>query len=327
MIRDTTRLALQTAMAIFITEVLCYLFKIEKGYWATLTAMALTSLTWGENIKRSIERISMTILGGVTATLFYFILPPSPIYLFICLFIFLFLSLLFAVSSQLFSIFLMTGFVVFLFGLLSGWNTTLLRERIIDTIIGAAVSLFVSYFFFSLKPDKNELMKNYFEQLRNYLHSFQKNPSLMLTKTPEMVFELDLLLQKSIPISYTLFFHRKNNKQFKRLIELLRICNHQLIALMNIYSSWSNVLTPKENSELMLEIKQVEMNLKYLIDQLSGKRITPLSLPMEKPLPNLQDLRASQLILFHVHYILFRVNQTLKNFQDDLTHSVSQGKL
>lgn len=47
-IRNTTRMAFQAAIAITITELINRQFNMDHGYWATLTAMALTAQTWGK---------------------------------------------------------------------------------------------------------------------------------------------------------------------------------------------------------------------------------------------------------------------------------------
>ncbi|KTD78395.1 FUSC family protein [Legionella waltersii] len=316
--RENTKLALQTALALFITETLCYLFKVEKGYWATLTAMGLTSLTWGESIKRSIERISMTILGGVTATLLYFVLPPMPVYYFICLISFLYFSLLFTISSQLLSLFSMTAFVVFLFGLLSGWTSELLEERIADTILGATVALVIGYFFFSRKPDTNQLLINYFEKLRSYMQAFLETPHLMPSLMTQIMMELDLLLNQSIHISYSLILHHKRNKQFKHLIELLRISSHQLLALINIYSFRNNEFSEHQKTDFMLKIKQTEVNINRLIEQLSTTEKSTLPFLEDIRITHIRENSSAQLFIAHANYVLVQINQSLKSFNEYL---------
>lgn len=76
-IRNTTKIAWQAAAAITIAEIVSYLLNLERGYWVTLSAMALTTQSWGESLKRSLERVSMTILGGAGGTILYWITPPN----------------------------------------------------------------------------------------------------------------------------------------------------------------------------------------------------------------------------------------------------------
>lgn len=65
-------MAWQAAIAISIAECISLAFNLERGYWTTLTAMVLTTQTFGESVKRSLERVSMTILGGLSGTVLYF---------------------------------------------------------------------------------------------------------------------------------------------------------------------------------------------------------------------------------------------------------------
>ncbi|WP_133130972.1 FUSC family protein [Legionella yabuuchiae] len=76
-LKNTTKMGLQAAVAIAIAELISLNFKVERGYWITLTAMALTTQTWGESIKRSFERVGMTVLGGAAGTALYFTLPAN----------------------------------------------------------------------------------------------------------------------------------------------------------------------------------------------------------------------------------------------------------
>ena len=91
-IRATTKRAFQAATAIFIAEVISWHFQLERGYWVTLTAMALTMQTWGESLMRSFERVSMTILGGLVGTALYFIVPRNDVILVSCLLFFVFFT-------------------------------------------------------------------------------------------------------------------------------------------------------------------------------------------------------------------------------------------
>ena len=86
-LRHTTKMATQAAIAIALAELISRFFYIERGYWITATAMALTAQTWGESVKRSFDRVGMTILGGSLGTLLFFYLPrhEPTVYIFLAL--------------------------------------------------------------------------------------------------------------------------------------------------------------------------------------------------------------------------------------------------
>ena len=114
-LRATTKRAFQAATAILIAELISGYFQLERGYWMILTAMALTMQTWGESVKRSFERVSMTIIGGIVGTVLYFIVPTNTITAMVLLLVFVFFTVYLLQIYYLLSVFFLTCFVVFLF--------------------------------------------------------------------------------------------------------------------------------------------------------------------------------------------------------------------
>lgn len=146
-IKNTTRMAFQAAIAIAISELISSYFNLEHGYWSTLTAMALIAQTWGESVKRSIERVLMTILGGLCGTfLYFFVIPSNEIFVMGILLIFIFLTVYLIPINNLIAVFTLTGFVVFFFALLGDWNFVLLKQRIEETALGALIAVVVGFF-------------------------------------------------------------------------------------------------------------------------------------------------------------------------------------
>ena len=147
-LKNTTKIAIQAATAVAIAELIAFSFSLERSYWATLTALFLVSQTWGESFKKSIERIVMTIIGGSIGTLLYLVLPHNQTIVFTMLITAIFFSIYFIEISYLTATFFITCFVVFLFALIGQWNFIILKERIFETMIGAAIATSVSYFIF-----------------------------------------------------------------------------------------------------------------------------------------------------------------------------------
>ncbi len=67
----------KAAIAIALAELINMCLYFDRGYWIVLTAMVLTTQTWGESVKRALERVGMTILGGATGTALYFSIPEQ----------------------------------------------------------------------------------------------------------------------------------------------------------------------------------------------------------------------------------------------------------
>lgn len=135
-LRRTTKMAYQAAIAIALAEVISMHFYLERGYWIVLTAMVLTTQTWGESVKRALERVGMTVLGGSVGTALYFYIPNHESKTLVLLMLSsIFFTIYMAKIQHLISMFFMTCFVVFLFALIGDWDLMLLRARIIDTAL------------------------------------------------------------------------------------------------------------------------------------------------------------------------------------------------
>ncbi|MDF2867946.1 MAG: putative rane protein, partial [Gammaproteobacteria bacterium] len=136
----TTRMAIQAAIAVTLAILFGHYFQFERAYWAILTTMVLVCQTWGESVRKSITRIGMTIVGGITGTLIYFWVKDYHL-LFICLLGCIFFAVFFLETSYLWVVFFLTNLVVFLFALLQSWNVKLLAARIEETFIGAVIAI------------------------------------------------------------------------------------------------------------------------------------------------------------------------------------------
>ncbi|WP_299011776.1 FUSC family protein [uncultured Shewanella sp.] len=150
---NATRQAFQASIAVMLTLMIAHGFSLERGIWATLTAILLVSSTFGESIKKAKERVSMTLIGGILGTgVVLYLLPllpkQEPLLLMSFLFMSIFAMVYFLPRSYAWASFFITLFVVFLFSVLSGWSLSLFAARAYDTLIGAMVAVFVSGFIF-----------------------------------------------------------------------------------------------------------------------------------------------------------------------------------
>lgn len=171
----STRMGLQAATAVFIATLLGYTLPIERPYWAILTAMVLVSQTFGESIKKSFERILMTILGGIVGTMIYFYFKNYPLILFCLTLATVFLIIYFIEISYLVSMFFLTVFVVFLFASIQGWSTHLLLTRIYETFIGAAIALISTAVIFPIR-----VHHRYQDRLSDFLNLLNQSVNMSL---------------------------------------------------------------------------------------------------------------------------------------------------
>ena len=273
-LRSTTKMAIQSALAIFIGEWIALYFSPERGYWITISAMVLTAQTWGESAKRSLERVAMTILGGGVGTALYFSIPEHPSALLLGLvLVFIFLNIYTAEIYSVASVFFLTCFVVFLFALMGGWTLFLLMTRIVDTALGAVIALAVGYCLFSLKTNIDGMFIDYLQKMKALLGA-----SFDTKAQPKTLFAAHRLMQDfkkikkgAISVRYELVFHRLSTRDFNRLLNDTMFCTRYVIRLVESYHWLSPHLKEEERAIIMAAEKMTEHNIEVLANRLQKR--------------------------------------------------------
>lgn len=273
-LRSTTKMAIQSALAIFIAEWIALYFSPERGYWITISAMVLTAQTWGESAKRSLERVAMTILGGGAGTLLYFAIPEHHSTLLLGLvLVFIFLTIYTAEIYSLASVFFLTCFVVFLFALMGSWTLFLLMTRIIDTALGAVIALAVGYCLFSLKTNIDAMFVDYLQKMKALLSaSFDTKgqPKTLLT-THRLTQDFKKIKKSAISVRYELVFHRLSTRDFNQLLNDTMFCTRYVIRLLESYHWLAPHLQEEERAIIMAAKKMTEHNIEALANRLQKK--------------------------------------------------------
>lgn len=278
-LKDTTKMGIQAAISIAIAEFINLYFNFERGYWIALTAMALTTQTWGESLKRSLERIGMTILGGVLGTALYFFLPEdSSIYITVLL-VFVFFAVYIAKSNHLIFVFFLTCFIVFMFALGGNWNLVLLRLRIIDTVLGAIIAIVVGFIFFPLKRDVNSLLAAYFQKMQTILGSIFNCPSPKRTRLASEYLSVDLqkLKKEALGIRLELLFHRLSAANFNRLLNYMESATKYMGTLVASYRLLYQHLNSEEREMLSQAYSVTRDNIDAIVGHLNNNphKLTP----------------------------------------------------
>lgn len=273
-LRSTTKMAYQAALSIAIAEFIGVYFFVERSYWITLTAMALTTQTWGESVKRSLERVGMTILGGAVGTALYFYLPENrPDVLLGLILFFVFFTVYMAKIQYLISVFFLTCYVVFLFAMLGEWNLRLLSLRIIDTAVGALIAVIVGFFFFSLKTNVENVFIDFLQKTKAVLiasfTTVHVSPNVIDGR--ELLTDFQLIKKKAISIRYELLFHRLSGVDFNRLLNKFMFCAEVVVNLTEAYQWLSSHLTEEEKEIVVLAVDTTVHNLQVIIQRLEGE--------------------------------------------------------
>lgn len=277
-LRSTTKMAWQAALAIALSELLRHFFNMDRGYWITLAAMALTTQTWGDSLKRSIERVSMTILGGLFGTLLYWITPPNPHLIVGLLLFFVLIAVYFLQIYHLLAMFALTGFVVFLFAIFGEWNMHLLGDRIIDTGIGAFIAIAVGRLFMAKTTDIEELFAEHIEKMHELLGMvFEEGLSINDVFYNENLYSnFQQIRKNALAISYEIFFRRLNPRDFRLLLTESAFCTQYVMHLTETYSWVKSSLTQTELDKLQVAVTTTQFNLTMLHQRLKKEPYRPL---------------------------------------------------
>ncbi|MGQ3889933.1 FUSC family protein [Legionella sp. CNM-1927-20] len=286
-LRNTTKRGCQAAIAIAIAELLTYLFQLERGYWVTITAMALTMHTWGDSLRRSLERVSMTILGGCVGTILYWIIPSNHTFILLIMLAFVFFTVYLFSIYHLIGIFALTGVVVFLFAMLGEWDLILLRDRILDTALGAGIAILVSRFFLPVKANITDIFVSHIEQIQMALdlafqEGMQNDP---IIATQRLHADFQKLRNNALTISYEFLFHRITRRDFCVLMTESSFCIQYAVGLIEAYRWIAPYLTKEERERIIFPIEATHANLTTLKKRLKREDYGPMLPPT-----NLMDL-------------------------------------
>ena len=323
-LRSTTKMAYQAAIAIAISELIGMCFYVERSYWITLTAMVLTTQTWGESVKRSIERVGMTILGGIAGTVLYFYIPKNEpmMLLFLALF-FIFFTVYLAKIYYLVSMFFLTCFVVFLFALIGAWNLLLLRARIIDTAMGAVIASAVGFCFFSLKTNIPDLFGDYLQKIKAIITAAfdMKCHSETLIKGQSLLADFQKIKNSALSIRYELLFHRLNPHDFNILLNQIAFGTQFVTNLIDAFGWLAAHLTKEEGTIIAVAAKTTEHNIDTIIQLLKNNKqammlpATYLSEFLKKAIEEdphrFATLESDALGFFNLIYFFTRLNTCL----------------
>ncbi|MCE3043661.1 FUSC family protein [Legionella sp. 16cNR16C] len=322
-LRNTTKIAWQAAAAITIAEILSYFLNLERGYWITLTAMALTTQSWGESLKRSLERVSMTILGGAGGTLLYWLTPQNQYVILGIMLLFVFFAVYLFQIFHLAAMIALTGFVVYLFAMFGDWNLYLLRERILDTALGAAIALTVSTYCMPVRTNVVDLFVRYIEKIQASLsNEFLNRPiSSQPVTVQQLYLEYQLIRKNALSISYEVLFHRINRKDFHLLLTQTAFCTHYVVGLIEAYSWLSSYINEEDKKRILLAVDTTINNLDTLKKRLKKETHAPmlpainiidiLTKAIKADPARFSTLESKSLGFFNLMYFFTRLNTRL----------------
>ncbi|WP_158640638.1 FUSC family protein [Anseongella ginsenosidimutans] len=116
----------------------------DHSYWILMTVIIIMKPAFGSTKKRIYERLLGTVLGGLAGVGILVFVSQTSILLIILL-LFIFLAFTFINYNYRLAVVFITPYVLILFQLLDPGNFEVVRERVIDTIIGGGIAFIASY--------------------------------------------------------------------------------------------------------------------------------------------------------------------------------------
>jgi uncharacterized membrane protein YccC len=331
MVNTSTKIAIQAAVAVALAVLVSHVFELNRSYWAILTAMVLISQTWGESLKKGIERVLMTIVGGVAGTILFFLIGDHVYWELFFLMTSVFFMMYFWDISYQVTVFFVTMYVVFLFAELSGWSLEMLGARIYETAIGSGIAIFTSAVVFPVKARVSipSMMADYLVEIKKTVsHVFfviktnhqdtawQKDRTRLVKKFSE-------LRTNAMVSGYELVFTRFNRRKIKLMMHKLRTITHYSTSLLEAASmAATNQALPEIEVVLQRIERGLQNNLSVLVAKYRGEAIGEFSLLAEEGdalNAKLVDLykseRASQSELFYLYsfwYFAKKLNEVMR---------------
>jgi uncharacterized membrane protein YccC len=145
---NTFRHALRLTMAMLVAYGVAVFFSLSHTYWVLLTIVTIMKPVYSVTRKRNIQRLSGTFTGVVLVSVILYFIPNNTVLLLIMVMSMLMGYSLLRVNYFAFVVFL-TIFVIITFHFLDPLEfKTLIRERLVDTVIGSVIAAVAARFVF-----------------------------------------------------------------------------------------------------------------------------------------------------------------------------------
>ncbi|MFC5269847.1 FUSC family membrane protein [Adhaeribacter terreus] len=230
--KHSVRVALVCLFGYIVTKIAPY---GHHSYWVLLTIIVILKPAFSLTKQRNYERIIGTIAGSAIGILILVFFPNRTVQ-----FLFLLFCMVGTYSFQrrnyVVSVIFMTPFVLILFNFLGDGNLNIAQERIIDTLIGAAIAFSASYFLFP-SWESEQLKKFLREMLTANVNYLQKLSDILAGKKVKI--EDYKLARKNVYVhsaNLSAAFQRMMSEPKRKQIKSKEV--HKFVVLNHILSSF-----------------------------------------------------------------------------------------
>lgn len=145
---STFRHALRMAIVMGLGYLISLNFNVgAHSYWILLTIMVILKPGFGLTKQRNFQRLTGTIIGGIGGSIIVMLIHDQVI-LFILLLLLMMATYSIIRINYIVSVMFMTPYVLIMFSFFEENTLMIVRERILDTMIGSGLAFFSSYILF-----------------------------------------------------------------------------------------------------------------------------------------------------------------------------------
>ncbi len=286
--KHALRVAVACLAGYLVTKTISY---GNYSYWILMTIAFIIKPAFSLTRQRNIERIIGTLAGGLIGVLILLFITQKNIQ-FSLMVLFMLLTYSFMRINYLAMVIFVTPFVLILFNMLGVSFSEVATERVLDTIIGCAIALSVSYFLFPTWES---------EQLRKHMDKMRKANADYLRKIAEALRGMEVslldykLVRKEVYVSsanLSAAFQRmlsepKTKQTNNKLVHQYVVLNHLLFS--NIATVATTLLSrpPKPHPAILQQLvkkslHQLEKEEKTITGKKSPADAEPLMLNSEE---------------------------------------------
>ncbi len=280
----TTKLAIQAAIAVALAAIIGHYFAETHTYWAMLVAMFVLSQSWAESIKKSLQRIGMTVCGAVVGSLLFFVVPHVLLWEIVCVLIATFFTVYYLGNSYSWSMFFTTILVVFIFAILHDWTFVLFKARIAETFVGAIIAIITAALVFPIRieedvkqtiPDLLTAVEQSITDVFSILIAQQKPKKILIHQSLDLYKLFYQLREKYQLMNYEHLFTKTPRKKIKKIMLNLDIALHYLTSVIEIMPKLENFMLTDELRENLQAMQQIMLiNLSCLQQQIEMQRVS-----------------------------------------------------
>ena len=246
---------------------------VSNAYWILLTIVVILRPSFGLTKERSQKRVLGTVIGVIIASAIVLLTDNIVVYVVLAL-----VSMIFAFSllnrNYTAAATAITLNVVFVFSLINPDQWEIIQFRLIDTLIGAVVSMFVSYLIFPVWEFESieTALKNVIKSNKNYLKeitSFYLQPEQDDTEY-RLKRKQAFLDTTDLNASFQRFMHDPKSKQihFSNYYELVLLNQALLSSMTSLGNYIQNHHKASLNEEFQVisdSIQQELMNIYHAL--------------------------------------------------------------